>query len=390
VAALALVENRRGGDMQAEETGQERKPWDQMEGEPHKWYGRFQLYLGLGPMRTFTAAREAAARQTGRAVFEYNGAWAERQRRYHWRERAHAWDVHQRELLALSERNTRLALHSRRVERMEDYLDAVSEVLDTANMTAADEQLAREWLPQMRVFLRDLLVAERQEFERGDYERSDPDNSLVITADDLRAAQRVLEAQASAEGRPLAPALVVRDPAAPSAQGPNRLPPGRTLFVCIGPDSALMLDLAALRAVRSATGLKFHRVLDATRPKFAASLRRERDLGRPVELLHLALHASPEGVEFADGVADGNWLSERLFGVRIMLLASCRGDSIGDWLGVVPHVITLSEDISHEDAAVLTQRFWHNIGLGMEPGAALDEALTHCPPAVSEYVVRHW
>ncbi|MFN8469786.1 MAG: hypothetical protein U0X20_29790 [Caldilineaceae bacterium] len=151
-----------------------------------------------------------------------------------------------------------------------------------------------------------------------------------------------------------------------------------------------MLDLAALRAVRSATGLAFKRMLDTSRPRFAGALRRERNLGRPVELLHLALHASPDGIEFADGIADGSWLSERLFGVRIMLLASCRGDSIGDWLGVVPHVITLSEDITHEDAAVLTQHFWHNIGLSMDPGAALDEALTHCPPAVSEYVVRHW
>jgi hypothetical protein len=26
----------------------------------------------------------------------------------------------------------------------------------------------------------------------------------------------------------------------------------------------------------------------------------------------------------------------------------------------------------------------------MEPGEALDEALGHCPPAVSEYVVRYW
>ena len=85
--------------------------------------------------------------------------------------------MHQRDLLALSERNKRLALHSRRVERMEDYLDAVCEVLDAANMTAADEKLARAWLPQMRVFLRDLLVAERQEFERGDYERDDPDQA---------------------------------------------------------------------------------------------------------------------------------------------------------------------------------------------------------------------
>ena len=100
-------------------------------------------------------------------------------RKWYWRKRANAWDVHQRELLALSERNTRLALRDRRLERMEDYLEAICEVLDTANMTAADEQQARAWLPQMRVFLRDLLVAERQEFERGDYEKDDPNNSLV-------------------------------------------------------------------------------------------------------------------------------------------------------------------------------------------------------------------
>ena len=367
----------------------ERKPWDQMEGEPDRWYGRFQIYLELGVTRTLKATYAAAGQAARGQPLENSGRCSIAARRWHWRERAHAWDVHQRELLALSERNSRLALHSRRVERMEDYLDAVCEVLDAANITAADEQLAREWLPQMRVFLRDLLVAERQEFERGDYERNDPDSGLVITADDLRAAQRAANARQGLEPKPAVPPpdTPAQPPAGP---GYEPYPTGRTLLVCIGPDSALMLDLAVLRAVRAATGLKFHRVLDATRPKFAAALRRERDLGRPVELLHLALHASPEGVAFADGVADGSWLSERLFGVRIMLLASCRGDSVGDWLGVVPHVITLSEDISNEDAAVLTQHFWHNIGLSMEPGAALDEALTHCPPAVSEYVVRHW
>jgi hypothetical protein len=371
---------------QAAET---RQPWDQMEGEPDLWYGRFQAYLELGVMRTLRGAAPALRRQKDGEPLDYGGGWSRNSRRWRWRERARAWDVHQRDLLALSERNTRLALHNRRVERMEDYLDAVCEVLDTANMTAANEKLAREWLPQMRVFLRDLLVAERQEFERGDYERNDPDNSLVITADDLRAAQRAANTGHSLEAKPsvLQPDALAHPAAVPSDE---EYPAGRTLLVCIGPDSALMLDLAALRAVRSATGLKFHRVLDATRPKFADALRRERNLGRPVELLHLALHASPAGVEFADGVADGNWLSERLFGVRIMLLASCGGESIGDWLGVVPHVITLSEDITHEDAAVLTQHFWHNIGLSMEPGPALDEALTHCPPAVSEYVVRHW
>jgi hypothetical protein len=377
-------------ETQAEGTQQ---PWDQMTGEPDLWYGRFQVYLELGLTRTFRAAVAAAGRQMRGSPFAWNHEWSQHVIRWHWRARARAWDVHQRDLLALSERNKRLALHGRRVERMEDYLDAVCEVLDAANMTAADEKLAREWLPQMRVFLRDLLVAERQEFERGDYERSDPDGGLVITADDLRAAQRALAAQAFSPAGVVASAPA-SDPASGGVSHLNnchdRYPAGRTLLVCIGPDSALMLDLAALRAVRSTTGLAFKRIVDTSRPKFAGALRRERNLGRPVELLHLALHASPDGVEFADGLADGNWLSERLFGVRIMLLASCRGDTIGDWLGVVPHVITLSEDITHEDAAVLTQHFWHNIGQSMDPGPALDEALTHCPPAVSEYVVRHW
>ncbi len=353
------------------------------------WYGRFKAYLAMGPRRTVQSLERAQVEKAGKSWVHCHGRYHYGARKWYWRKRANAWDIHQRDLLALSERNTRIALRDRRLERMEDYLEAICDVLDTANIAAADEQQARAWLPQMRVFLRDLLVAERQEFEHGDYEKEDPNSSITITADDLRAAQRAANALHSLEARPNVPQpdILARPAAVPTSE---RYSGDRTLLVCIGPDSALMLDLAALRAVRSATGLTFHRVLDATRFKFADALRRERNLGRPVELLHLALHASPDGVEFADGVADGNWLSERLFGVRIMLLAACRGDGIGDWLGVVPHVITLSEEISHEDAAVLTQHFWHNIGLSMEPGAALDEALTHCPPAVSEYVVRHW
>ena len=358
-------------------------PWEQQPGEPDRWYGRFKVYLELGPLRSLKAAARAAGERSRDKPLSWGGRFSEMTQRWQWRQRANAWDAHQRELLAISERNMRLALRDRRVERMEGYLEAICEVLDAANMGAVDERQARAWLPQMRVFLRDLLVAERQEFERSDYSSEDPANTLVITADDLRAAQRAFEAQPH-ERKPDPPGCPAANPSYDYYAG------GRTRFVCVGADAALMLDLAALRAVRAATGLKFRRLLDATQAKFAEALRRERGLGRPVELLHLALHASPEGVAFADGVADGNWLSERLFGVRIMLLASCRGDSVGDWLGVVPHVITLSEEITHEDAAVLTQHFWQGIGSGLEPGAALDAALQYCPPAVGELVVRHW
>ena len=159
---------------QSQEAGWSGNPWDQQPDEPDKWYGRFKVYLQLGPTRSVRATAHASGMQARNLPYGEGGPWSEISRKWHWRQRANAWDVHQRELLAVSERNTRLALRGRRIERMEDYLEAICEVLDTANITAVDEQQARAWLPQMRVFLRDLLIAERQEFERGDYEKRRP------------------------------------------------------------------------------------------------------------------------------------------------------------------------------------------------------------------------
>jgi hypothetical protein len=295
-----------------------------------------------------------------------------------WRERAHAWDAHQRDLLALSERNLRLGLRHRRIEVMEDTLEAIRAALESANIAEADQEVARAWLPQLRVFLRDMLVAERQEFEQGAYEQGDPAYAMAITADDLRAAQRALEAEQGLT--PLAPAATISQSKCADY----------TFLVCVAEESGLALDLAALRAVRTATGLKFQRLLSPTRRKFSETLRRQRGLGHPIEYLHCALHASVAGLEFRDGPVDGAWLSERLAGVRVVLLACCESASVGDWLGVVPYVVTLGEEISHEDAAALTQHFWRGIGLGMEAGPALDGALEQCPPVVGEYVVRHW
>jgi hypothetical protein len=52
--------------------------------------------------------------------------------------------------------------------------------------------------------------------------------------------------------------------------------------------------------------------------------------------------------------------------------------------------VTVDAALGEEDAAVLSQHFWQNIGLEMEAPEALDEALGHCAAGVSEYVVRHW
>lgn len=358
-----------------------RQPWEQMEGESNLWFGRFQVYLDLGPARTVQGAfrkvdnaGEGTTKCTGQSWY-----WYSKQMR--WRQRAHAWDAHQRDLLALSERNLRLGLRHRRIEVMEDTLEAIRAALESANIGEADQEVARAWLPQLRVFLRDMLVAERQEFERGVYEQDDPAYAVAITADELRAAQRALEAE-----QPMTPLT----PLAPAATICQSKCSECTFLVCVSDESGLALDLAALRAVRTATGLKFQRLLNPTRRKFSETLRRQRGLGHPIEYIHCALHASAAGLAFSDGPVDGAWLSERLAGVRIVLLACCESASVGEWLGVVPYVITLSEDISHEDAAALAQHFWRGIGLGMEVGLALDGALEQCPPVVSENVVRHW
>jgi hypothetical protein len=368
-----------------------RQPWEQMDGESNVWFGRFQLYLGLGPMRTLISTPAAVSKQTGKSC-SYNPEWGRHSRIWRWRERAQAWDAHQRDLLAVAERNSRAALKSRRLDVIGDYLDVVRGVLDNANLEEADQQQSRQWLPQMRQFLLELLEAERKECEGPEYTRNDPLNAAPITADDLRAAQRALDGEAStptqvqsARAHPLQPRAV---PLIPSAQA--YFEARHCLLVCIGPDPALALDLAVLRKVRAATGLQFKRLVDLTRQKFARTLRRERNLGRPVKLVHMAVHASAAGVQFADGIVDGGWLSKRLDGVQVLLLAACDSDSIGDWLGVVPYVVTFGEALGSEDAAVLAQHFWHNIALDKDPGEALDEALTYCPPVVSEYVVRHW
>ncbi len=170
-----------------EGSGQEkRNPWEQMDGEPDYWFGRFQIYLGLGPMRTLIATPAAVTRQTGKSC-SYNPEWGRHSRIWRWRERAQAWDAHQRDLLAVAERNSRATLKSRRLDVIGDYLDVVRGVLDSADLQEADKQQARQWLPQMRQFLLELLEAERQECEGPEYTKQDPLNAAPITADDVCA-----------------------------------------------------------------------------------------------------------------------------------------------------------------------------------------------------------
>jgi hypothetical protein len=366
-----------------------RAPWDQIEGEPDRWYARFQVYMELGVMRTMKMAAKVAGEKTRGRPLALTGDWTYVAQRWYWRERAHAWDVRQRDLLALSERNTRMALHQRRVARMEDQMDEVSAVLDAAHLTEADEEQARKWMPQMRVFLRDLLVAERKEFERGDYERDDPEATLEITAEDLRAAQRQLEEKTGHTLSELVHNPELMPPPTRAAALQRRQGGTRTLSVCVGPDAELALEVATLREIRTDTSMDFMRVLNPTRAKLANHLWRERSLGRPVELLHLGLAVAEEGVLLADGPAGEAWVRKHLRDVRVLLLAGGGEEHVSAWLDFVPHVVSLDPGLGGEERVRLASAFWRNVGAGMEAPAAWEATLEQSDRGMEQMVQQN-
>jgi hypothetical protein len=169
----------------------------------------------------------------------------------------------------------------------------------------------------------------------------------------------------------------------------EKVPPSQML-VAIASDADLKVDLTSLRAVRTNTGMEFTRIEDVTLEKLKRYLDRARINGRPYKRLHLAVHAGPEGIMMGNVLVNAVVLSEILQGIEVLLLAGCEGDVIGDYLGVVPYVITMTNKVSHTDAALFTRAFWEEIGGGREPSEALDYALDRAPSGMGEFVERHW
>lgn len=162
----------------------------------------------------------------------------------------------------------------------------------------------------------------------------------------------------------------------------------KTLLVVTASDVAGWMDLAAARA--HPVGLTVSRVNGVTREKLKRYIDRGRMYNRPIELLHIGAHAGESGIKFDDGVADADWLSEHLSGVRVLLIAGCSADALGDWLGVVPYVVTMAEDVADDDAAKFARAFWAEIGAGNDPDTALNAAFVRAPSGIEEYVERHW
>lgn len=162
------------------------------------------------------------------------------------------------------------------------------------------------------------------------------------------------------------------------------------ILVAIGNDPMLQSDLAALRKIaeRSAGSVKVTRLSPVSLVNLKRTLDRHRTSGNPIRWVHIAAHAGPQGIVFSDGIATGQWLSENMGGVKILVINGCESDSVADWAGIVPHVISMREAIPNSDAANFCEAFWQGVAEGLDAEAAFDRALVRVP-AVAEYAELH-
>lgn len=161
------------------------------------------------------------------------------------------------------------------------------------------------------------------------------------------------------------------------------------LLVASGSETNLEMDYESLRTVQARSGMRFTRIKNATLKLIDEKLTRARVNKRPFDKLHLSLHSTPEGIILGGELITSGEMSETFKGIKVLLIAGCSASKLGGRLGSVRHVITFSEDVPHEDAAVFAQAFWTEIGLGKEPPEAFETALDTAPAGMDEYVEYH-
>lgn len=164
----------------------------------------------------------------------------------------------------------------------------------------------------------------------------------------------------------------------------------RILIAAVGMlESSGNLDLSSLRAVKMETGMAFEVIAQCTPEKLQASLDSARGM-QAVTYLHMSIKSDNQGYQLMDQIVDANWLSANLQGVIICLIAGSDSTEVGEFIGVVPYLITMSDKIPNKDAARFTRYFWTEVGKGIGPTLAFQRALDKSPGRMSEYVKRHW
>ena len=83
--------------MSANQTDTPPKPYDQLPGEPDRWYERFRQYCDLGPSRVLNRCYRQTLGETSDPNTNAPGSWKRKAREFDWLERAAAWDADRRQ-----------------------------------------------------------------------------------------------------------------------------------------------------------------------------------------------------------------------------------------------------------------------------------------------------
>ena len=183
--------------------------WERRDGEPNKWFDRFQTYLLLGPSRSlyaaYTAWRERSGAKSAQKRAGLPQSWRLAAEKWQWQQRAEAFDGHERAQQVAEWQRRRDELREHEWKFSQELLDKARQMLvfplaktvrstqdggqtivtevypaqwklaDTARMLEAASKLAR------------LAVGEETE-------RIGIHNDVQITADDLvQAAREVMD-----------------------------------------------------------------------------------------------------------------------------------------------------------------------------------------------------
>lgn len=71
------------------------QPWEQRDGEPNRWYQRFNAFRLAGPGRSILTVSNAEKALKGRKESKYTpGSWRNAAEKWQWKARANAWDQH--------------------------------------------------------------------------------------------------------------------------------------------------------------------------------------------------------------------------------------------------------------------------------------------------------
>lgn len=116
----------------------ERQAWDQIPGEPDRWYKRFTRFRLMEPVRTIATVWQEESKSNEKRRSNAPGTWYEIARLWKWEERVATWDAFldtEIEKEIASERKkilrTGLALQHKRVELLVKKAQQLIDITDT-------------------------------------------------------------------------------------------------------------------------------------------------------------------------------------------------------------------------------------------------------------------